>query len=414
MPAPRRILFATHGSLGDLHPFLAVGQGLKRRGHLVTIATHAGFRGAVEGAGLRHHTMRPHRPADAAFLARIMDRRTGARFVFRDYLDPAIRESFEDLAAALPADVLVSQTLALAAPLLAEARRIPWISTALQPSMMYSAYDPPKMAPLPLLAGPKPFSVRFNRKLYAVAAQGTEGWVRSTVALRRELGLGPAENPILMGQHSPDRILAMFSPLLGAPQPDWPAQTRQTGAVFFSGAAGPGLPEFQDAPVLFTLGSAATYAGREFFRVSVEVAERLGRPALLVLGGRQDRAHLPRDLPAEVRVLDYAAYEHVFPRSALIVHQGGIGTTHWALWSGRPMLVVPFAQDQLDNAVRIVRLGAGRAMRRERYGARRVASLLRSILDDDALHERARRSAALLREENGIETACNEIERFTG
>ena len=32
------IVLATSGSLGDLHPYLAVGLGLKKRGHQVTIA----------------------------------------------------------------------------------------------------------------------------------------------------------------------------------------------------------------------------------------------------------------------------------------------------------------------------------------------------------------------------------------
>jgi spore coat polysaccharide biosynthesis predicted glycosyltransferase SpsG len=45
------------------------------------------------------------------------------------------------------------------------------------------------------------------------------------------------------------------------------------------------------------------------------------------------------------------------PRASVVVHQGGIGTTAEALRSGRPMLVVPFAHDQYDNAERVRRLG---------------------------------------------------------
>ena len=35
-------------------------------------------------------------------------------------------------------------------------------------------------------------------------------------------------------QHSPYRVLAMFSPLFGSPQPDWPAQTKQTGQAIYA------------------------------------------------------------------------------------------------------------------------------------------------------------------------------------
>lgn len=35
-----RIVFATIGSLGDLHPHIAMGLELRKRGHEIVIATH--------------------------------------------------------------------------------------------------------------------------------------------------------------------------------------------------------------------------------------------------------------------------------------------------------------------------------------------------------------------------------------
>ena len=49
----RTVLLATFGSLGDLHPFIAVGQALRTRGVEARIATSAEYRPAVEGAGLQ-------------------------------------------------------------------------------------------------------------------------------------------------------------------------------------------------------------------------------------------------------------------------------------------------------------------------------------------------------------------------
>ena len=45
-------LLTTFGSLGDLHPYIAVGLGLRERGHRVSIATSEGYRAKVEGEGL--------------------------------------------------------------------------------------------------------------------------------------------------------------------------------------------------------------------------------------------------------------------------------------------------------------------------------------------------------------------------
>jgi rhamnosyltransferase subunit B len=52
-------LLTTFGSLGDLHPYIAVGIGLRDRGHRVTIATSEGYRAKIEGEGLNFHPVRP-------------------------------------------------------------------------------------------------------------------------------------------------------------------------------------------------------------------------------------------------------------------------------------------------------------------------------------------------------------------
>ena len=47
-----RILIATLGSLGDLHPYIAVGKALTARGQRVRIATSLEYRARIEAAGL--------------------------------------------------------------------------------------------------------------------------------------------------------------------------------------------------------------------------------------------------------------------------------------------------------------------------------------------------------------------------
>jgi UDP:flavonoid glycosyltransferase YjiC (YdhE family) len=50
---------ATIGSLGDLHPTLALGLELKRRGHFVTVASTGYYRDKVESLGLTFRSLRP-------------------------------------------------------------------------------------------------------------------------------------------------------------------------------------------------------------------------------------------------------------------------------------------------------------------------------------------------------------------
>jgi UDP:flavonoid glycosyltransferase YjiC (YdhE family) len=58
----------------------------------------------------------------------------------------------------------------------------------------------------------------------------------------------------------------------------------------------------------------------------------------------------------------------------------GVGTTGQALRAGRPMLVIPHAFDQPDNAARLVRLGVARMLERQCSTASRIATELRTLL----------------------------------
>ena len=145
--AKKRILLSTFGSLGDLYPYLAIALGLQERGHLPIIATSAAYRQTVEGFGLEFHPVRPDIPEPSEMpdkMRRVMDQRRGTEVVLQEWVLPTLPDSFDDLMdAAEGADLLVSHLLTFATPLVAELRGIPWVSTALQPSAILSAYDPP-------------------------------------------------------------------------------------------------------------------------------------------------------------------------------------------------------------------------------------------------------------------------------
>ena len=65
----KHIVLHTFGSLGDLHPYLALGLGLKRHGHQVTVATQAYYREKVLEISLGFHATRPdYRPDDREVL----------------------------------------------------------------------------------------------------------------------------------------------------------------------------------------------------------------------------------------------------------------------------------------------------------------------------------------------------------
>ncbi|HBL26572.1 MAG TPA: glycosyltransferase, partial [Acidobacteria bacterium] len=363
-----RIVLTSFGSLGDIHPYLALGLGLRDRGHRVALATHGFYRDKVEAEGIDFFPLRPEGdPNDRELAALLMDIKKGPERVLRGIVLPALRETYEDLrAAAEGADLLVGHPLTFAVPLVSGVLGIPWASAALAPLSFFSAFDPPVLAPFPWLAHLRALGPWVNRQVMNFGRRTVLPWTEPVRRLRQELGLPPGENPIFEGQHSPSLVLALFSSLLGARQPDWPPQTVAAGHLFYDRHGAPAALSAEveaflaagEAPLVFTLGSAAVLNPGTFFAESAAAAKSLGRRAILVGAETQE------GLPSSILAVPYVAYSQLFPRAAAIVHQGGIGTVGQALAAGRPMLVVPFSHDQPDNAARLVRLGVARTLGR--------------------------------------------------
>jgi UDP:flavonoid glycosyltransferase YjiC (YdhE family) len=417
-----RIVFTTFGTLGDVNPLIALALEMRRRGHEPVLAVPEMFRGRIEPLGIGFHRVRPDQdPHDSVLVAMIYDIKKGTERGLREFLFPAIRASYEDLLAAVTADggadLLVSGELAYAGPIVAEVTGIPWASHVLAPFSFFSAYDPPVLPPYPTLAKVQALVPGMGHIIARFARFVTREWSEPVYELREELGLPPGDDPIFDAKFSTELVLALFSPAIGEPQPDWPASTRTTGFLFYDGDAGkmdlaPELESFLRAgppPLVFTLGSAAVLDAGDFYEQSALAAERLGERAVLLVG--DDPRNLPpHKVPESICIARYAPYSRLFPRASLVVHQGGVGTTAQALRAGKPMLVMPYSHDQPDNARRVRRLGVARVIQRDRYRADAAAHLIREMLAEPKYRERAAAVGAQVRAENGLRDAGDALE----
>ncbi len=414
----KRILLTTTGSLGDLHPFLAIGLGLQARGHIVTIATSELYRAKVEQTGFRFAPMGPHFESFSPELMReLMHARHGPERLIRRILYACTPAAYAEVTEALRyADAIVTHPITFAAQIAAEKSGLPWISTVTAPIVFFSKYDPPVLAPMPFLANLRRLGPGVNRFLRGVVRVKTGSWKRPIEEFRVSLGLPPGRDPVFEGQHSPRRILAMFSGVMAEPQADWPPQTRVIGFPFYDQAEhgqrlDPELDRFLDAgppPVVFTLGSAAVLAAGNFYQDSIAAVKRLGCRAVLLAGANTIDGPLPPDTFA----IPYAPYSQILPRAACVVHQGGIGTCGQTLVAGRPMLVMPYAFDQFDNAARLQRLGVARTIRRNRYNATSAAPELERLLNDLQYAKRATELGRLVAQEDAITAACDAVEEI--
>lgn len=414
-----RFLLTTLGSLGDLHPYIAVGLGLRERGHTVVIATSELYRAKVEGEGLGFAPIRPDLGQlldDPEAVARLVHPRRGTEYVFRHLILPWLEQSFDDTcAAARNADLIVGHPIAFATPTVAEYLKKRWISVALQPSILLSAYDPPALPGVRFLTPLFSRSPRFTRAFFKFAKSVMRRWGAPVNDFRSRLGLPPLRNPLLDGMFSPFGTHAWFSSLLAQPQRDWPRHTTVTGFPFYDKLEpglqlSPDLDRFLDAgppPVVFTLGSSAVFDAGSFYAESLEAVRRTGSRAVLLIG-RDPRNKPTGPLPDSVFAAEYAPYSSLLPRAVATVHQGGIGTTAQAMRAARPMIVVPWSHDQPDNAMRTSRLGIARVIPRNGYRAKRVARELQ-ILTAGAYASAAQTVARQMGHEDGVARACEAL-----
>ncbi len=424
----KRIVISTFGSFGDVHPYVAIALELKTRGHHPLIATTEVYREKMEAVGLDFHPVRPDMPSYdkpdelGDLVARAFDQKRGGEVV-ANMLLPHLRESYDDLDAATEdVDLFFTHPLPFVSPILAQKKKLLWVSSVLAPASFLSVYDPIVPPQWPWLYYAMRLSPFVGRAVMKLATVKLDKLLQPVYDFREALGMPRGEQPIFNGQHSPTKVLALFSKLLAKPQRDWPPNSTVTGFPFYDRRDYFGESETPEAvraflnagppPIVFTLGSSAYWVARDFYRDSITAAQALHRRALLLIGHARNMP--PGPLPEGVAAFEYAPYSEVMTRACAIVHQGGVGTTGQGMRSGRPVLVVPHAHDQFDNGARVERLGCARVLPRPRYDSESATRELRALLDDQKYSDSAAKVAEGVRAEHGAQVAADEIEKVLG
>jgi UDP:flavonoid glycosyltransferase YjiC (YdhE family) len=419
---PRKVVLATVGSLGDLHPFIALGVALRDRGVNAVIACAEDYRAKVEAAGVAFHLLRPgfdDMQRDLGLSRAQLTREVVAHsaFMFRKLVLPYVQSAYEDMmAVTADADLILPSSLAFAARLAAEKRGVPWIAVVLQPMMFLSSYDPPVITEAEFLS-------TFLRGLGPVPTHCALWFLKKALnslfgplhALRADIGLAPtSKNPLFDGQFSDAGAIGLYSRLLGGTQADYPQPASIVGFANFDsengGQAGlnPALEAFLSdgpPPLVFTLGSLIVNSPGNFYEQGALAARALGRRAVLLVGEEacRDFEHLRTP---QLFVCPYAPHSLLFSRAAALIHHGGVGTLAQGLRSGRPQLIVPHFADQLDNAARARRLGVARILPPRRFRAASAGQELDRLLGDEYALARARKVAESVSAEDGAAHAA--------
>ena len=196
----KRIVLSTFGSFGDIHPYVAIALELKARGHLPMIATSEVYREKMEAQEIAFHPVRPDLPSYdqpdelVRMLEGLMDPRQGSERVMQLVL-PHLRDIYDDLSAAVAdAALLLTHPLPLVGPLVAQKRKLPWVSSVLAPISFFSAYDPVPPQ-LPALHSLLKLGPAIARAVMRLATTRLDRLMEPVYRLRSELGLPRGEQP---------------------------------------------------------------------------------------------------------------------------------------------------------------------------------------------------------------------------
>jgi rhamnosyltransferase subunit B len=396
------ILISCVGSAGDVHPFIAIGQTLARRGHEVELVTSPHFAARIEAAGLACTPVGTE--ADFEQVVHhpdLWNPRTCFPVLWQAIAQRLVEAHRLLIARAQPGrTVLVGSTLAMPVRLAQETHGLPTVTVHLSPVCIWSAQAPAVLPGLGDLSGWPPALVR----LIQTAVE--RGFIDRVVTpgfdcIRRDLGLPPVRRVLSHWIHSPQRVVCAWPDWFSPKQPDWPAQAVTTGFARWSGTAGqpldPALLSFLNtgpAPIGFTPGSAMAQ-GRDFFARALAASSALNQRALLITPYADQ---LPHPLPPHAHAVSYAPFDVLLPRLAALVHHGGIGTTAQALAAGLPQAVLPFAHDQFDNATRLVKRGVALRLT-ARSPMRQWATTLDRLLREPSIAAACQRHAGLMVED---------------
>jgi rhamnosyltransferase subunit B len=409
-----RVLISAVGSHGDTLPFVGLGRALRERGHDVCLYGNGLFTALVHDAGLHYvETSDAQLVRDALADRRAIQTRSGLSMIAQGVM-PTVMPTLTAMArdVLLGETLLVGSSLAFAPRLLSEVQRLPLAAVHLSPSMFRSDYLAPRVSPL----------IHFERWprtiKHATWALMDRCFLDPAFGvplneIRAGLGLPPIRRVFHEWIHQATVTVGMFPEWLAPRQPDWPAGLKLTGFPMYDGEQAATLsPELQafieagPAPVVFTAGTANT-TSESFYAESAQACRRLNLRGILVAG---QRSQLPGNLPPDVVHVPYASFSQLLPRSAAVVHHGGIGTLSQAARAGIPQLIRPMAYDQFDNASRACRLGVATELLPRSYRGGRLDAALRGLTNKLSMQAACEQLSGRIKGQDGLREACEVLE----
>jgi UDP:flavonoid glycosyltransferase YjiC (YdhE family) len=369
--AAMRVLFTTQPESGHWHPLVPLARALVAAGHDVAFAaTPAGCAGMAT-TGIRCYAVGSDEPeqdvADRrARLAALAPEDRAPVFWSEVFPRTRAERILPDLLAVVRAwrpSVIVRDVLEFAGCVAAEREGLP------HAAVQVAAWRP-----------------RLHSLLVAPLDR-----------LRESVGLAPDPELAMPYRYL---MLATAPPSYRDPDAPLPSTARSLRPVVYDQSGDERLPEWaeqlEERPTVYaTMGTVNNHVPGLLEAILAGLREE---PITLILTTGRDRdpaAFGPQ--PPNVHLERYVPQSLLFPHCDLVVTHGGTGTVMAALGHGLPMVILPVAADQPDNARQCAQLGVARVVAPQDQTPEAIQSAARAVLADP----RFRDNASRLQEEIG-------------
>lgn len=358
----------TIGSAGDIYPCIALGQGLKAKGHKVSIVTHGDFEAQITHLKLDFKNIQFYvRNNPESDIASKWRNSGGNPFIFikefAKLINPTINGMMDaGLDASKDADAIIGFGFGIFIALqIAEKINKPIIQAYSQP------IHPTKAFPFYLISQNINWGKLFNYYSYDLLWRMLWSAIGISINQARKdvlhLSCTSFESQSQRINSGTIPTIYSFSPSLIPKPTDWGENTFVTGYWYFDNhqrwSPPSALIDFINSgplPLYIGFGSMKNKRTDLTTELIISALDKSKQRAVLATGWG---GIAPKQNTEKYFFLEEVSHNWLFPHMKLAIHHGGSGTTFTALKTGIPSIIVPFMGDQFFWGSLLFKRGLG-------------------------------------------------------
>jgi sterol 3beta-glucosyltransferase len=426
--AASRILHITIlavGSRGDVQPYCALGIGLKRAGHRVTVAANENFESFVREFDLEFAAIAPN-------MQEFLQSKKGIRLIAGEKIkledeEKRLRQQLDSAwVACQGSEVIIYTPLTNWGYHIAEKLEVPCLFASVLPLTPTGMFGFLRFA----RTTNNPLKKVINYASYLIAE--FLYWQKYRKLLNefrtKTLKLSPLPYLGRRFRRSTPANVSRIPVLYGfsshvIPRPkDWPHWVHVTGYWFIDQGdtyePPVDLEEFlglKVKPLCFGFGSMTMPNPEYLTYYIVEALKKTHQGGVILSGwGKVGRRINVKDSLRVVAVKD-VPHDWLLPQVSAMVHHGGASTTAAVLRAGIPSVTVPFFADQPVWGERLMRIGVSPArIPYKKVSEKTLAAAIEVVLGDEVMQKKAQELGEKIRCEDGVANAVEAFHRHLG